>query len=29
MLALARDCSTLDFEFLPGFVSEQIGEVLH
>jgi hypothetical protein len=29
VFTLARDCSTLDLEFLPGLVGEQIGEVLH
>jgi len=29
MLTLARNSATLDFEFLPTLMSEQIGEVLH
>jgi hypothetical protein len=29
MLTLARNSATLDFEFLPTLMGEQIGEVLH
>jgi hypothetical protein len=29
MFTLTRNSSTLNFKFLPGFMGEQIGEVLH